>query len=126
MFNFPPAQSVVTMSRRVLSVGRDEVALQTRNEILRRAGYEVVSALRVSSEQLLASVDDTVDCVLFGQSIPGDERENLARAVRARYPSKLVVVLHPSNEEGGAAWATVSLNSMDGPKAMLDAIQSAG
>lgn len=111
------------MSGKVLSVGRDEVALETRNEILRRAGYEVISALRVSSSELLASMDDTVDCVLLGQSIASDEREQLARAVRERYPSKPVVVLHVSNEEGGAAWATVSLNSLDGPRAILDAIQ---
>jgi DNA-binding response OmpR family regulator len=75
-----------------LAVGRDPVLLETRNQVLRNAGYSVVSAL--STEQALQSfASGDFDIVILCHSIPLRDRERLTYAIRRHSPNTPVVVV---------------------------------
>jgi CheY-like chemotaxis protein len=75
-----------------LAVGRDPVLLETRGQLLRKAGYRVVSAL--STEQALQNfASGDFDIVILCHSIPVRERERLTYAIHRHSPNTPVVVV---------------------------------
>jgi len=65
----------------VLMVGRDQVLAETRSQVLRTAGYIVVTTF--SSRQAIDEfVRGDFDLVVLCHSIPGDARERLVKALR--------------------------------------------
>ena len=75
-----------------LAVGRDPVLLETRGQVLRNAGYTVVSALSV--EQALQSfASGDFDIVIVCHSIPVRDRERLTYAIHRYSPNTPVVVV---------------------------------
>jgi|SRR6185312_9002511 len=75
-----------------LSVGQDPVLLETRRQILRHAGYTVVSALSV--EQALQSfVSGDFDIVVLCHSMPVQDRERLTYSIRRHSPNTPVIVV---------------------------------
>ena len=75
-----------------LAVGRDAVLLETRGQVLRNAGYTVVSALSV--EQALQSfASGDFDIVIVCHSIPVRDRERLTYAIHRHGPNTPVVVV---------------------------------
>ena len=75
-----------------LAVGRDPLLLETRGQVLRNAGYTVVSALSV--EQALQSfASGDFDIVILCHSIPMRDRERLTYAIHRHNPNTPVVVV---------------------------------
>ena len=75
-----------------LAVGRDAVLLETRGQVLRNAGYRVVSARSV--EQALQSfASGDFDIVIVCHSIPVRDRERLTYAIHRHGPNTPVVVV---------------------------------
>ena len=75
-----------------LAVGLDPVLLETRSQVLRNAGYTVVSALSVEQAlQSFASRD--FDIVIVCHSIPVRDRERLTYAIHRHSPNTPVVVV---------------------------------
>jgi DNA-binding response OmpR family regulator len=74
-----------------LAVGRDPVLLETRNQVLRNAGYSVVSAL--STEQALQSFASGDFDIVICHSIPLRNRERLTYAIRRHSPNTPVVAV---------------------------------
>lgn len=66
----------------VLSVGLDAELLGVRNFVLQSQGYYVVPAYSVK-EAVERFLSGDFDLVLLCHSIPGEERERLARLIRA-------------------------------------------
>ena len=75
-----------------LAVGRDPVLLETRGQVLRNAGYRVVSARSVEQAlQSFASGDFAI--VIVCHSIPVRDRERLTYAIHRHGPNTPVVVV---------------------------------
>jgi len=86
-----------------LTVGRDLLLLETRSGVLSSGGYTVVSTL--SGEQALGQFKaGDFDVVMLCGSIPGTERERLAKAIHAHSPTTPVVMVRRTTNpaEGGA------------------------
>ena len=75
-----------------LSVGKDPVLLETRNEVLRSNGYTVTSSLS-SADAVRLFVAGDFDLVILCHSIPKWERQALANAVHDHSPKTPVVVV---------------------------------
>lgn len=102
----------------VLTVSRDEIVLYSRNEILRQAGYKVLSTLD-ETEAVVIAHNEPIDAVVLGDSIPCEDRNALVRAIRAVNRSAAILVLClgcdpvPPEADG-------SMDSLDGAKRLLD------
>ena len=66
----------------VLSVGSDPIVLDTRDLVLKSAGYIVVSAMSIS-EAVHLFQDGDFDLVILCHSLPIRESERLTRLIRA-------------------------------------------
>jgi DNA-binding response OmpR family regulator len=75
-----------------LAVGRDPLLLETRAQVLRSAGYTVVSALSIE-QAFQHFVSGDFDIVILCHSIPVQDRERLTSAVHSRSPNTPVVVV---------------------------------
>jgi DNA-binding NarL/FixJ family response regulator len=94
-------------SKVILSVGHNEIALATRNAILRHAEYEVIAATHNNVSVIPKA--RSANCVLIGQSIEWSTREKLTRDLRAQYPEKPILLLHLTNEPDDLEAATFSV-----------------
>jgi|SRR5579864_163886 len=74
----------------VLMVGRDRVLAVTRSQVLRSAGYIVVTAF-TPRQAIDEFVRGDFDIILVCHSIPGDAREGLVSALR-EYTSRTPIV----------------------------------
>ncbi len=105
---------------KLLSAGYDLELLSLRNAILRQAGYEVTNA--ITHDQVL-SLAPEVDGAILGNGIPSLDRAFLTAQLRELYPNLPIVVIHQTNEEDGGKSATVLINALDGPRALLDVLE---
>ncbi len=74
----------------ILSLGLDPMLLATRNELLRREGYEVFSTFDYSKVLACAAI---ADVVVLGHSIPFPLRAELASLLREQYPELPIVAM---------------------------------
>jgi len=74
----------------ILMVGRDRVLLETRTQVLRSAGYTVVTAY-TPRQAIDEFVRGDFDLILLCHSIPGDTRERLVHVLR-EYASRTPIV----------------------------------
>ena len=77
---------------RVLSVGKIPDLLMARNELLAERGYQVTAASEM--EEALAALHQAREIVVFGHRVPEHERNLIAAAARAAYPSVRIVMLY--------------------------------
>jgi len=80
------------MALRVLSVSYDESLLVTRQELLQRAGYDVVSSLTVD-EATRACMADTFGLFILGHSIPVSDKHALIQTFRKLCPGGRILSL---------------------------------
>lgn len=66
----------------VLTVGSDPLLLVARSEVLKSAGYIIVSALSIG-EAADHFLNGDFDLVILCHSVPTKERERLIRVIRA-------------------------------------------
>jgi DNA-binding response OmpR family regulator len=70
------------MPARILSVSYDPILLHTRELILRKAGYSVVSVVGFTTA--IKACDDHVDVVVMGHSIPKEDKRAIVAALREK------------------------------------------
>src|SRR5215469_5664153 len=107
------------MGRTVLCVSKISAAQITRNMILERAGYQVV-AVDDPGEAARVFKTAVVDAVVFGDSVNGDQRLQLARAFKALNSAVPIIAL---NRTGGSQMSTglidQHLESLGDPRLLL-------
>jgi DNA-binding NtrC family response regulator len=74
---------------RILSVSYDEVLLRTRQMLLEREGYEVVSTMGYA-DSLEQCRDGGFDLFVLGHSIPQQEKERMVEAFRRVCPAPII------------------------------------
>ena len=80
----------------ILSVSYDESLLRTREMLLQREGYLVISALGFS-DAVEQCKNAEFDLFVLGHSIPGNDKRELIRTFRARCDAP-VLALHRHGE----------------------------
>lgn len=110
------------MRQTLLCVSKPSSAQITRNLILERAGYHVVSAI-CSAEATRFFACSVVHAVVFGDSLQAEERLELARAFRQLNPSVPIVALsRTSGTQIPAGLVDEQLESLGNPRLLLDAL----
>ena len=71
------------MAKQILSVSYDEALLRTRELLLRREGYGVISALGFA-EAVEQCQNGSFDLFILGHSIPNRDKRELVSRFRAR------------------------------------------
>lgn len=107
----------------VLCVSKISPAQITRNMILERAGYQVV-AIDDPGEAVRVFKTSVVDAVVFGDSVNGDQRLELARAFKAL--NKAVPIAALSKTSGlqmPAGLIDQQLESLGDPHLLLEALK---
>jgi DNA-binding response OmpR family regulator len=99
------------------------MAQVTRNMILERAGYQIV-AIDDPNEAVRIFKTSVVDAVVFGDSINGDQRFQLARIFKSLNRSVPIVALSKtSGSQSPAGLIDQHLESLGDPHLLLEALQ---
>ncbi|MGZ4841458.1 MAG: hypothetical protein ACXV5J_06915 [Candidatus Angelobacter sp.] len=107
----------------VLCVSKISPAQITRNMILERAGYRVV-AIDNPAEAVRMFTASTVNAVVFGDSIQGDQRFELARTFKRFNRSVPIVALSKtSGTQVLAGLVDEQLESLGDPQLLLEALK---
>jgi CheY-like chemotaxis protein len=107
----------------VLCVSKISPAQVTRNMILERAGYQIV-AMDDPNEAVRIFKTSVVDAVVFGDSINGDQRVQLARAFKSLNRTVPIVALSKtSGSQFPAGLVDQHLESLGDPHLLLEALQ---
>lgn len=110
------------MRRTLLCVSKPSPAQATRDLILERAGYQVVAATG-STEATRVFIQSAVHAVVFGDSLPAEERLELARAFKQLNPSVPIVALSKtSGTQLPASLVDEQLESLGNPSLLLEAL----
>jgi hypothetical protein len=111
------------MSRRVLQIGYDEALMVTRELLLEKRGYEVVSVLGDSAAKEVLSRGGAYDLFIVGHAASADRRRNLVQWLKINFPDVKVVSLNPPHQ-GGVPHADYNI-PLDGPEEWLRAVRLA-
>jgi CheY-like chemotaxis protein len=102
-------------SSTILAVGHDPLLLKTRSQILREAGYTVVS-VPSPSRAIACLLEGEFDLIMVCHSIPVQIRERLAELMREQAVRTPIVTIAPSPAQQDAfADATIE----DDPQRLL-------
>ena len=111
------------MGRTVLCVSKISPAQITRNMILERAGYQII-AIDDPGEAVRIFKTSVVNAVVFGDSINGDRRLELARAFKALNNAVPIVALsRTSGSQMPAGLVDQQLESLGDPRLLLEALK---
>ena len=102
----------------ILCVDDEPNSLVLRKLVLQKAGYEVITA---SSALLALDVlaSRKVDLVLSDQLMPGQTGTELARQIKAKWPSLPVILISGVNEiPADAGIADMFMSKVEGPAIM--------
>ncbi len=102
---------------RILSVSYDELLLQTREALLEREGYDVVSA-QGFVESLERCQHGGFDLFILGHSIPHKDKQQLVESFKRNCPAPVISLLR--NCEGHFDSADVHVQP--DPKELLKAV----
>lgn len=107
----------------VLCVSKISPAQATRNMILERAGYKVVS-IDDPREAVRFFAGSVVDAIVFGDSIHVDQRVELAAVFRSLHPSVPIVAMSKSSgSQFPSGMVDEQLESLGDPQLLLEALQ---
>ena len=107
----------------VLCVSKISPAQITRNMILERAGYQVI-AIDDPGEAVRIFKTSVVDAVVFGDSINGEQRLQLARTFKALNSAVPIVTLSKtSGSQMPAGLVDQQLESLGDPHMLLEALK---
>ena len=107
----------------VLCVSKISPAQITRNMILERAGYRVV-AIEEPAEAVRMFMDSAVNAVVFGDSIPSEQRYDLARSFKQFNRSVPIVALSKSSgSQLPSGLVDEQLESLGDPQLLLEALK---
>ena len=107
---------------RVLSIGSDTAVLETRNAVLRSAGFEVYSCL--AGDRYMDRISAApFDAVVMGDSVPPADRERIAHGIRSLAPHMPIVMMYRYGDGGEVSGqADASVGSLDSPAALVNAV----
>jgi CheY-like chemotaxis protein len=107
----------------VLCVSKISPAQLTRNMILERAGYKVVT-IADPREAVRFFAGTIVDALVFGDSIHADHRIELAATFRKLHPSVPIVALSKSSgSQFPSGMVDEQLESLGDPQLLLEALK---
>src|SRR5690349_17353586 len=110
------------IARRILSIEYSTAVLETRNTILRRAGYEIASA-STFYQALERLQENRFDLVLIGRSIPAVQLRGFLELIQLKAPAARTMVLRDSSQDKD--FRADCLHDPDaGPEALLSVVQS--
>jgi CheY-like chemotaxis protein len=112
------------MGRTVLCVSKTSPAQVTRNMILERAGYTVISTNPDTAVRIFSGSE--IDAVVFGDSIPADQRLELALKFKNLNQSVPIVALsNSSGSQFSSGIVDEQLESLGDPHLLLEALKRA-
>jgi DNA-binding NtrC family response regulator len=107
----------------VLCVSKISPAQITRNMILERAGYQIV-AIDDPGEAVRIFKTSTVDAVVFGDSVNGEQRFHLARTFKSLNGTVPIVALSRTNgSQLPTGLIDQPLESLGDPHLLLEALK---
>jgi DNA-binding NtrC family response regulator len=115
------SECAMELRSRVLLIGDDDDLRLTRDMILRKHGYQVVSV--ASNSALKSPPDGQFQVAVISQSIPSARALRLASLLRERYPDVRILRIQETGPYLGNNF-DLSCESLAGPIAFLAAIQS--
>ena len=108
------------MKGRILSLSADPELGKLRAMVLQQAGYEVTwPSSKAEADALLRQKN--FDLLLIGHTISGPSSREFAETFRARNPQGKIIVIMAATYS--LVKADRALRSMDGPEALLEAIE---
>ena len=110
------------MSRTVLSVSQHSATQITRNLILERAGYRVLSTLDLK-EAVRIFQNNEVHAVVLGDSIsPENRRELCGNMKRLKPPVAIVMVCKMNDSRALREMADEQVEALEDPRVLLEAL----
>jgi DNA-binding response OmpR family regulator len=107
----------------VLCVSKISPAQITRNMILERAGYQII-AIDDPNEAVRIFKTSAVDAVVFGDSISGDQRSQLAQTFKSLKRSVPIIALSKTSaSQFTRGLIDQHLESLGDPRLFLEALQ---
>ncbi|HKD82521.1 MAG TPA: hypothetical protein VKH81_22720 [Candidatus Angelobacter sp.] len=111
------------MKKHILSISYDKPLLVTRQLLLERAGYAVISAFGFAEAMEACSADHDYDLILMGHSMPQKDKVILLLALRAVCSAPLLSILR--HGQAPIPQASFYVNAQDGPAVLLEAVKAA-
>ena len=109
--------------KRILSISYDESLLTTRKMILEQAGFDVAAAYGFAEASTICRFDHTFDLIVMGHSIPRKDKTALLEMLRPNCKAPLLSIRR--HTEPPIPEADFSVDSHDGPEALVAAVKSA-
>jgi CheY-like chemotaxis protein len=104
----------------MLLVGYVHELLEQRENVLRSGGHEVTLATRLP-DALQAAKQQVFDLAVLEFSVPEQERNQLARAIKGKCPSTKIIMLYFAHS-GHTEFADVLIQTNVRPEALLRAV----
>ncbi len=110
---------------RVLSIGSEYTVLSTRNRVLEAAGFEVISCFHpAGAMQKIES--ESFEAVVLGDSLTGEMRLVLLRAIKQMKPDVPVIVVYQTGDFGeDINAADANCEALDGPEQLINTVSRA-
>ena len=109
---------------RILSISSDAIVLDTRNQVLNFAGFDVVGCFRATGA-LEMFRNDSFDAVILGDSMPSDVGLTVLRGLKSLNPKvPVIVVYHPGELNENVQHADAVCGSLDGPERLISTVAS--
>ena len=126
---YVPTRQVVALAniahtkRIVFQIDYDEQLLAERTDLLRRNGYEVVSAMDNECAKAVLNLSQRVDLFIVGHNAPEETRREIVVWLKTKHPQVPVVALNPPEcrELPGADYNAV----FNGPETWLPIVEAA-
>jgi CheY-like chemotaxis protein len=113
----------LSMGRTVLCVSKTSPAQLTRNMILERAGYKIISTTSPDAAVRIFT-GSPIDAVVFGDSIPADQRLELALKFKSLNPSVPIIALSSSSgSQFASGIVDEQLESLGDPQLLVEAVK---
>jgi DNA-binding response OmpR family regulator len=110
------------MSRTVLSVSQHSATQITRNLILERAGYRVLSTGDLE-EAIRLFQTNAIDAVVLGDSVTAEDRHHLGSSLKRLKPVPIVMFCKISDSRSLRELADEQVEVGDDPRTLLEALE---
>jgi DNA-binding NtrC family response regulator len=110
------------MTRTVLSISQHSATQITRNLILERAGYQVLSTGN-PEEAIRLFKAHFVDAVVLGDSLSAEDREHLGSSLRSLKPVPIVMFCKMNDSRALRELADERVEADESPRSLLEALE---
>ncbi|HSM87670.1 MAG TPA: hypothetical protein VLT16_16050 [Candidatus Limnocylindrales bacterium] len=113
---------LLKMGQTILCVSQSSAAQMTRDMVLQRAGYRVLSTSSMEAARQVFA-DTLIDAVVLGDSLPPDQRIVLGNALKVLKPAVPIIFLYRmSGFRVPPGIADEQVESLEDPQLLLDAV----